>query len=411
MSLTITTSRPESPTAPGRLRSLDGLRGLAAFVVVVHHTLLTVPNLAESYRGGSVHGMAARLFAFSPLHLIWSGGEAVILFFVLSGYVLCLPYAQGRTLSFVGYYPKRVARLYIPVFAAVAGAVALRSLFWHPVPNGSWWLNLHAVRVSASDIVRDSTLVAGAGSPTINVLWSLQWEVIFSLLLPVFLFAIRAIRTRPLLLLGTVFVSGSLGATHPSLPMALLYLPVFALGTWMAIEHRSIGRVAQSVLRGRFHAEAGLVGTAACIALLTLRWTIRGWPPFPPRVAIALEAVTWSSTLVGSALAIVLALYHERWQAILQNCVLQWLGARSFSLYLVHEPLVVALAFATKTTRNPWLFALIAISGALIAAEVFWQLVERNAIAFANRVGRYSDQRTRRFKSPQHGADVAGQVV
>jgi hypothetical protein len=81
----------------GRLPSLDGLRGVAALIVVVHHTLLTVPSLSVAYfldGPAAVRGSKAWWLSWTPLHLIWAGGEAVIVFFVLSGFVLALPYVN-----------------------------------------------------------------------------------------------------------------------------------------------------------------------------------------------------------------------------------------------------------------------------------------------------------------------------
>jgi peptidoglycan/LPS O-acetylase OafA/YrhL len=64
-----------------RLRSLDGLRGLAALIVVIHHSLLVVPGLAAPYFGQSTQSSIQELLAYSPLHLLWAGTEAVFLFF------------------------------------------------------------------------------------------------------------------------------------------------------------------------------------------------------------------------------------------------------------------------------------------------------------------------------------------
>lgn len=79
-------------------RELDSLRGLAAFVVLVHHTLLCLPDFGDFfYSAGSApaHGLVEALFFYTPLVLIWQGRSAVMLFFVLSGFVLSLPGGAG----------------------------------------------------------------------------------------------------------------------------------------------------------------------------------------------------------------------------------------------------------------------------------------------------------------------------
>ncbi len=81
------------PAPTGRWKGLDGLRGLAAIVVVLHHSLLTSPSLALAYFGGpkAPVGSPSWLLTYTPLHLVWAGPEAVLVFFVLSGFVLTLP--------------------------------------------------------------------------------------------------------------------------------------------------------------------------------------------------------------------------------------------------------------------------------------------------------------------------------
>jgi hypothetical protein len=65
---------------------LDGLRGVAAFFVVLHHFLLDwFPSLVYSY-GSSPDNRY--LFQLPFIRIIYSGGGMVSTFFVISGYVL-----------------------------------------------------------------------------------------------------------------------------------------------------------------------------------------------------------------------------------------------------------------------------------------------------------------------------------
>ncbi|MCB9988463.1 MAG: acyltransferase family protein [Rhodospirillales bacterium] len=70
-----------------RFHGLDSLRGIAALVVVFNHFYGVIPALASSENW---------LFSYTPLHTLIAGRQAVIIFFVLSGFVLSLPYVQGR---------------------------------------------------------------------------------------------------------------------------------------------------------------------------------------------------------------------------------------------------------------------------------------------------------------------------
>ena len=77
----------------GRLEVLDSVRGLAAFVVVIHHCLLTIPSFSNyffsGWRATPSNGFEWLMFD-TPARLLWAGYEAVTLFYVLSGLVLAL---------------------------------------------------------------------------------------------------------------------------------------------------------------------------------------------------------------------------------------------------------------------------------------------------------------------------------
>lgn len=59
--------------------------------------------------------------AFTPVHLVWAGTEAVLVFFVLSGFVLAGPLPQrARRDRWATWYASRLVRLYLPVWASLA---------------------------------------------------------------------------------------------------------------------------------------------------------------------------------------------------------------------------------------------------------------------------------------------------
>lgn len=177
----------ENERRSSRLAPLDGIRGIAALVVLLHHCLLVVPSLAARDTGQGYGGFA--WFVNSPVHIVWAGGEAVVVFFVLSGIVLTLPILRARPFDWLAYYPARLLRLYLPVVASVliASAIAI-AIQPSASESTSSWLRHHDLPITVARMVRTSILVLGTewlNSP----LWSLRWEVLFSLLLPVYVFA------------------------------------------------------------------------------------------------------------------------------------------------------------------------------------------------------------------------------
>ncbi|MGG7464754.1 acyltransferase family protein [Plantibacter sp. YIM 135347] len=355
---------------------MDGLRGLAAVIVLASHVMLTVPSLAAVlYTAGVATGLNAfeTAIAYSPLHVFWAGQEAVVVFFVLSGLVLTLPVLKRPGFAWARYYPKRLVRLYVPVFAAVAFGVLLVVLVPRADPGGlGAWIENRPTSPSFTGIVRDLTLVAGP-SRLISPLWSLQWEVIFSLLLPVYVWiATRwkaGVAIKVVLLLALVALGITLRVS------ALIYLPMFACGTLLAVHLETVRRV---TARMRNHAWvwSGLLA----LALATSHWTLA---PF-----ISSRFLDYSVLLafIGCAWLVIASMFADGFRRFLESRVLQWLGLISFSLYLTHEPIVIAITFLSGPGQA-WLVALVGIPVALIIAWLFYLLVERPSHRLAQWVG------------------------
>ena len=109
-------------SASQRYRQLDSLRGVAALVVVLGHLYLTVNDDG-----------ASGLFR-TPLSPFVTGPAAVVLFFVLSGFVLSLPYASGRGRRYRAYAVGRLCRLYLPLLATVLLSAVLAWTFSGAAP-------------------------------------------------------------------------------------------------------------------------------------------------------------------------------------------------------------------------------------------------------------------------------------
>ena len=115
--------------APGRVPSLDGLRGLAALVVLAHHVALAWPSISDAYLRPDLPGPAPWSTSWwltsTPAHLLIAGPEAVLVFFVISGIALTIPVLQNTEFNWMAYYPRRSVRLYLPVVASVLLAALL----------------------------------------------------------------------------------------------------------------------------------------------------------------------------------------------------------------------------------------------------------------------------------------------
>ena len=126
---------------PARLEELDSLRGLAALTVVISHHLIVLPVF---FNPTNWHGhIPVNILKYTPLHLLFAGHEAVILFFVLSGFVLSLPFHANKQGPYASFVIRRICRIYLPYIVSVAAAVIMcRLLSRGGIPELSPWLNL-----------------------------------------------------------------------------------------------------------------------------------------------------------------------------------------------------------------------------------------------------------------------------
>lgn len=340
-------------------------------VVLLHHSLLLVPALAAPYyqtHGVRQTGSWAWWLVETPLHLIWEGKAAVYVFFVLSGIVLTLPVLNSTRFSWRAFYPQRLIRLYLPVWAAVVFGVLTIELVRRSGDTGSLWLRERLTTVTPGTFIKDMTLVLGNGG-LVSPLWSLRWEILFSLALPLFVWAAAKwinLNVAKIVLCLVVVSAG--GVTQNSV---LLYLPMFLVGTVIATGMPALRRMSQRIGRSRF---AGLTwGTAfgAGLLLMTSHWIAQGLG-----ASVAVVDSTSGPMLAGACVVVVSAIFWKPVTGFLTKPAVLWLGRISFSLYLVHEPIVVASGYLFGPNHE-WLGILCTIPAAVLAGWLFYTFVEK----------------------------------
>lgn len=351
--------------ARGRINTLDALRGIAALIVVLHHA---------NYMLAPYWGQAMLwLLDWSPLRLIKAGRPAVVFFFVLSGYVLTLALLRQRgPVAPVAWAVRRSLRLLPPVAASVALSAAL-----------CWWiaggrtLDDLGLLVAVSwpeppdlpEILRHMALLdTGDYAYPLNVvLWSLVHEWRVSLVFPLVLL----FRERVALLLGGAFLLRSLaisaGAPEDT---AVLGRSLHSTGAATAYFVFAFAAGSALAMKEPFAALAG-----------TTRWA--AW------AAVVAATVSYSDlAVVGASVLLILLARGEDGAFVraLRRPTLQWLGQVSYSLYLVHVPVALALAHALHGTLPAAAIAVLTVLLALPAADVFYRLVERPSLLLSRRV-------------------------
>lgn len=328
----------------------------------------------------------------TPLKVVTAGTEAVLVFFVLSGLVVALPAARDG-FRWRAYYPSRMVRIYLPVMASIALAVVLiwlapRTL--DAVTPDSWVVRGSARTLDWSRILAEASLWPASYDYN-NVLWSLRWEVIFSLALPLFIVVARAMRRR-WHLAAMVSVAAMIVGRIAHVD-ALVYLPVFLLGTLMAVKLDDLRDWGRERSRG-----AWIIATALSLSLLVASWMLR-----PLEHGVTGE-VLWALSGVGAAGIVLVAVCSPAVEAMLSTRLLRWLGRISFSLYLVQAPIIATLAFTLGDERWPFIIAL-GIPACIVVAWGFFVVVERPSHRLARVIARRCGAR-----SGQNAEDVAGRI-
>lgn len=304
-------------TGTRRIKKLDSVRGIAALMVLVGHCggLPLFVDVNGSY--------------FWWLKSLWDGETSVIMFFVLSGYVLALQQSSPARPDYSGFVVRRFARIW-PAFAvALASAFALLHLCgvpsgasgehggYHPVP-GDLGLNL---------------LMLGSPYTIDPPVWSLYVEMHISLIFPL-LYVLANRVNLPVGLVVSMAASLLLTRTvHWAMPEFLVslasssrYLCLFVVGASLARGDSRIGQIYRAA--PDWAKAAGLAFAALCIAY-------RNAP-----VALPVNGyVPW----VGVVLLFVYCLYAQSAERFLNAQPLLFLGRISYGLYLVHYPILQAV--------------------------------------------------------------------
>ena len=334
---------------PKRTAGLDGLRGLAAVTVALGHFFFLFPQ-----------NRWTPLWKYSPLYVLIAGREAVVLFFVLSGFALHRMIGHRANFIYSRFVLRRVIRIYGPYLVALTLAVAAN--FWlarGPKPGFSEWFNTAwPLPVRVAD-VRAHVLFLGDYDTTVfnGAFWSLIHEMRISLLFPLLDWLVRGrgitfgVCVAAAMLVTGTLLSPLIGEPN-NLGETLHYAGLFVAGILLAerpaLRIRAIWIIVGIVL---FYYGRGLARL------------------FPAEYADLLDLPVG----LGAALIVAYAV-KAKW---LLGTTVQWLGRRSFSLYLIHTSVLLALVNLLHMKQPHIALLWLYLPVTMLVTELFYRGVEQ----------------------------------
>ncbi len=313
------------------------------------------------------------LFFHAGITAVSGGYVGVDVFFVISGFVITSgivrEYEQSR-FSIAAFYDRRIRRIFPALIAVIVTSLVAFTAVMAVEDGRDFSRSAVAAMLSVSNIFFWKTsgyFDPAAGLRPLLHTWSLAVEEQFYLVIPLLLsFTLRrsrAFSAAVLIALGLASLGLSVYLTDRA-PSANFYsLPTRAwelvIGCLLALQSEPLKRLA------RFAPVMGWAGLALIIASVVL---YDGDTPFPGAAAVPPTlgaALIIASGTIGSSTV-------NRW---LSTRIMVGIGAISYSLYLVHWPVIVFARFWTMREPGPLSIALIcAVSIGL--AVLSWKFVE-----------------------------------
>ena len=367
------------------LRYLDGIRGLAALYVVFFHATgmaqkgfdASLPHWARLLRGAASQGH-----------------YAVVVFIVLSGYCLGLPVVSSPERWFRGgtgiFFRRRAWRILPPYYAALAldlwiqRVLPSRNQLLAFSPNVVWadFVNGWGGGSLLSHLLLLQNLKLAWWSSINWPTWTVatEWQLYFTLPLWVYLWRRQGMTVASLAATAAGVILGK------ALPGSWIACPWFS-GCFvfgLAAAAASFGPNATKTSRA---VPAGLLPAALLLSLVVL---VRGGIPLVTKFVHHGDLSAGNDLILGATTAAVLAFVtgelhagRKPWLArFTASRPLAALGAISYSLYLIHSPILMTVQLWTRLAHLDAAATQVAVVGcgtglSLLTAIVFYWGVER----------------------------------
>jgi len=323
----------------------------------MNHLPSTV-TFREDINGLRAWAVSAVLFFHFKLFGITGGFVGVDIFFVISGFLMTAIITKGlekESFSILKFYMARARRI-LPALMVLIVVLLVLGWFWLPTPDyktlgtqGGYSL---AFISNIYYFTHSGYFDIQANEKWLLHTWSLSVEWQFYMLFPIYLMCLWKFKQglKPLVWgVGILFVfslllSVLITASKPTASFYLLPTRGWELATgglvYLITRFQTLSTKLKTVLFW--------VGWVLVIGSIVLISSDRAWPGLLALIPVG-----------GTALII---LAQRSGSFLVANPISQWLGDRSYSIYLWHWPLVVGLYFSNLNQNWVWIWGAVIMS-------------------------------------------------
>lgn len=365
------------------------------------------------------------LFYHLDHSLLPGGFIGVDVFFVISGYLITKLIAKELTdtsdFSFKRFYIRRVRRLFPAMCATFLFCLVLAAILFSPQHLSDFGRSLIYALLSVSNFYFwDSAGYFDAAShfkPLLHT-WSLSVEEQFYLLWPLTLFVVTKFRGRSLVI-ALIITAGalSLAINH------LLFDNQLLISSWFGTEDNQstldIHATAFYLLPFRIFEFAfgailvfvslGKINRVTEVALFTVGMALILYSVFYFNGTMEFPSFAALVPCLGAALIIAAGPHHQlAW--LLSNRGMLGIGLISYSLYLIHWPLIVFYKYPDVVQLRP-LEMLALVSGSLLLAWLMYRFIEQPFRRPSLATGKVSLAKTASNRPFLFGSSIAAIIV
>lgn len=362
--------RLQRVTSSGKLiPEIDGLRFVAIFSVFVYHV-----NGIINTKDPEAYKQTSGLNGFWKSY-ITHGNLGVQLFFVISGFILALPFARhyltgSKRPALKAYFMRRVTRLEPPYMLVMIMLFCYIVFIQHKYTFSALFPDLLQSLTYTFNFFHPRLVL-----PTVNpVAWSLEIEVQFYLLAP---------------LLAALFFK-SANATTRRTKIILGGLSFIVLQSLYEPPIRSLYDQMQYFLLGFLLADIYLYPLKVRIDASLAKW-LGGFVLFALWLYEPTGVLSWQSTLSWNLALICmifvfyyLTLFTPFWNTVFSKRIFVTIGGMCYTIYLIHSAIIsIVLNLVMKHRYSNWyavnwlILACTVTIATLLVSACFFLLVEK----------------------------------